>query len=132
MSRTVLLRLTALVIALLAIAAVVVVAYHFGVNNATGTPVGRIMPMRGRMFGSGGFGVDPGMGLFGLIALVGVGLLFFWLLAALLSPNRGGTSTVVPATGDLERLSQLSAMHDAGKLTDDEFTAAKRKLLGLQ
>ena len=129
MNRTVLPRLAALVIALLAIAAVIVVAYHFGVTNANGGPIGRVFPMRGRM---GGFGGDPGMGLVGLIVVVGVGLLFFWLLAALLSPNRGGASSVAPATGDMERLSQLSAMHDAGKLTDDEFTAAKRKLLGLQ
>ena len=132
MKRTVLLRLTALVVALAAIAAVAFVAYHFGANNAPGTPMMRVVPMRGRMFGWGGFGGDPGLGLFGLIVLVGVGLLFVWLLAALMSPNRGGAGSVGPATGDMERLSQLSAMHDAGKLTDDEFAAAKRKLLGLQ
>jgi hypothetical protein len=38
---------------------------------------------------------------------------------------------IAPAAGDLDRLHQLSELHDQGKLTDDEFTAAKRKLLGL-
>jgi hypothetical protein len=31
----------------------------------------------------------------------------------------------------VERLRELSAMHTQGLLTDDEFSAAKRKLLGL-
>jgi hypothetical protein len=32
----------------------------------------------------------------------------------------------------LERLTQLSNLHTAGKLTDDEFMAAKRKILGVE
>jgi hypothetical protein len=30
----------------------------------------------------------------------------------------------------LDQLGQLSALHEQGALTDDEFTAAKAKLLG--
>ena len=132
MRRTVLLRLAALLIALAAVVIVGVAAYHFGVTNAPGAPGGpgfRGMPMRGHVVG---WGAEPGLGLFGLVGLVVIGLLFFWLLAALVSPNRGGPISPGPATGDFERLRELSEMHDGGKLTDDEFTAAKRKLLGLQ
>jgi hypothetical protein len=74
----------------------------------------------------------PGAGLFGLVVVVVIGLLLFWLLAALLSPDGGGRRPVGPAAGDVERLRELSDLHTAGKLTDDEFAAAKRKLLGLQ
>jgi uncharacterized membrane protein len=134
MKRTVLLRLAALLIALTAIVIVAAVAYHFGTTNASvGAPV-RGMPFRGHMGGAdgwGGGGFDPGLGLFGLIAMVAIVVLFFWLLAAFVSPNRGGADSTGPATGDMERLRQLSEMHDTGKLTDEEFTAAKRKTLGL-
>jgi hypothetical protein len=133
MRRTVLLRLAALVVALAAIVGVALVAYHFGVTNASGDTVTRVMPIRGRMVGfGGGGGFESGFGLFGFVSLVVVGLLFFWLLAALVSPNRGGAKPMDPATGDLDQLGRLSQMHDAGKLTDEEFTTAKRKLLGLQ
>jgi Short C-terminal domain len=128
MNRTVLVRLTALVVAIIVVVAVALAAYHFGVANSDSGTAIRTMPMRGRMFG---WGYGPGSDLFGLAGMVLIGLLFVWLLAALLSPNRGGTSTP-PAAGDLERLHQLSDMHDRGQLSDDEFTAAKRKLLDLQ
>jgi hypothetical protein len=39
----------------------------------------------------------------------------------------------VPAQGSpsvIDQLNQLSAMHDKGALTDDEFAAAKSRLLG--
>jgi uncharacterized membrane protein len=129
MKRTVLLRLVALLIAVVAVVAVAAIAYHFGTTHASGTPVVRGMPSRGYGGEMGYYGA--GFGLFGLLGLVLIGLLFFWLLAALLSPDRGGPRSIAPAAGDLDRLSQLSEMHDQGKLTDDEFAAAKRKLLGL-
>ena len=47
-------RLAALVIALAAIVVVALVAYHFGVTNASGDTVTRVIPMRGRMAGFGG------------------------------------------------------------------------------
>jgi hypothetical protein len=130
MRRTVLLRLTALVVAVGAIAIVGVAAYTFGVNHASGPGMMRGMSFRG--FGDGMGYYWPGVGLFGLLGFVVIGLLFFWLLAALLSPAGGGRAPIGPATGDLERLRELSDMHTNGKLNDEEFTAAKRKLLGLQ
>ncbi len=36
-----------------------------------------------------------------------------------------------PDTPISEQLKQLTALHEDGSLTDDEFAAAKRKLLGL-
>jgi len=36
-----------------------------------------------------------------------------------------------PADDTLGRLKELAELHDTGVLTDDEFTAAKAKLLGL-
>ncbi|MGD0248949.1 MAG: SHOCT domain-containing protein [Candidatus Limnocylindrales bacterium] len=129
MKRTVLLRLAALVVALAAIAIVAVVAYNLGVANAPGAPVMRGMRFDGHEMGWGGYG--PGFGLLGLLGFVVIGVLVIWLLAALLSPDGGGRRPVGPAAGDVERLRELSDMHTAGKLTDDEFAAAKRKILGL-
>ena len=129
MKRTVLLRLAALLVAVAAVVVVGVVAYHVGANNASGPPM-----MRGGFRGhDGAMGYHgDGFGLFGLLGFVLIGLLFFWLLAALLSPDRGGSRSTGPAAGDVDRLRELSDLHTAGKLTDDEFAAAKRKLLGLQ
>jgi hypothetical protein len=36
-----------------------------------------------------------------------------------------------PATPISEQLKQLTALHEAGSLDDEEFAAAKRKLLGI-
>jgi hypothetical protein len=128
MKRTVLLRLAALVVALAAIAIVVVVAYNIGVANAHSAPVIRGMRFDGH--GMGWAGYRPEFGLLGLLGFVAIGVLVIWLLAALLSPD-GGRRPPGPAAGDVERLRALSDMHTAGKLTDDEFAAAKRKILGL-
>jgi len=40
------------------------------------------------------------------------------------------TAPTNPATG-VDRLRELAELHDRGALTDEEFTAAKRQLLGL-
>ena len=72
------------------------------------------------------------------LTLIATLMLFVWLLAALLSPGRGGSSPAGPAgargpaAGELDTLKTLSDLHAQGRLTDEEFTAAKRKLLGLQ
>ncbi len=129
MRRTVLLRLIALAVAVAAIAAVALVAYNFGTSHAVAMPYMRGAPVRGFVDGMSYYW--PGFGLFGLLGFVVIGLLFFWLLAALLSPGGGGRMPVGPATGDMERLRELSEMHDRSQLTDEEFSAAKRKLLGL-
>jgi uncharacterized membrane protein len=67
-----------------------------------------------------------------LIGIVLLAVLFFWLLAAMLSPDRGRAAGQTVAAGDVDRLRELSELHTAGSLTDEEFSAAKRKLLGLQ
>ena len=128
MKRTILPRLAVLVVALAAIAIVAVVAYNIGVANSHSAPVIRGMRFDGHGMGWGGYG--PEFGLLGLLGFVAIGVLVIWLLAALLSPD-GGRRPPEPAAGDVERLRELSDMHTAGKLTDDEFAAAKRKILGL-
>jgi hypothetical protein len=130
MNRTVLRRLAALLVALAVVAVVGVVAYQVGTGNTAGShPMMRGTTFRG--FGEG-MGYVPGIGLLGLLGLVVVGLLVFWLLTTLVTPNRGGPGPAAATTGDLERLRELSDLHTAGKLTDEEFTVAKRKVLGLQ
>jgi len=54
-------------------------------------------------------------------------------LRALVSGFRAAhvVTTSVQETHGIGALERLSAMHDAGKLTGDEFAAAKRELLGL-
>ena len=152
MRRVVILRLLAIVaIVVVAMGVAGVAAYHFGVTSGPNTPTMRGMPFRGHE-ATGMWNSDwPGLGLVGLLALAVGGVLFIWLLAALFSPDRGNfgsgapvagqaASSVVippaappsgPATGDVERLRELSELHSAGRLTDEEFTAAKRKLLGM-
>jgi hypothetical protein len=129
MNRAVLRRLTGLVIVLAAIVIVGVVAYNLGVTNGPGST-----PLRGMPFHRdyGGWGYGTGFGLFGLLGFVLIGLLVFWILAAFLAPNGGGSRPGGSSTGDLDRLRELTDMHARNELTDEEFTAAKRKLLGLQ
>lgn len=46
-------------------------------------------------------------------------------------PPPAPQAPAAPATSSmLDQLTQLAALHDQGALTDDEFTAAKAKLLG--
>lgn len=126
-----LVRLVAVAVVCVVVVGVVgVAAYHFGVATGSDGPMMRGVPARGFM---GVRGYDwPGAGLLGLLGLVLVGVLVFWLLAALLSPERGGPRSSGPASGDVERLRELSDMHAQGRLTDEEFAAAKRRLLSLQ
>ena len=127
MNRTILRRMGALVVAIAVVA--VVVAYQVGTGNLAGShPIMRASTFRG--FGEG-MGYAPGVGLLGLIGFVVVGVLVVWLLLALVTPKRDEPVSVAPTTGDLERLRELSDLHTAGKLTDEEFTVAKRKVLGL-
>ena len=126
-------RLAALLILVAAVVVVAIGAFAIGAHNGSGG-FGRGMMTRG--FGMG-WGYGPGIGLFGLVGFVLVGLLFFWLIAAILSPDgrpRGPVSGQphAPAPGDFDRLRELSEMHTRGELTEEEFTAAKRKILGLQ
>lgn len=130
----------AIVVGLGVLAVVGVVAYNFGVNTGDG---GHVVlgfgPMRGgvdyHMFGSG-----IGVGFWGLMLMVLVVIGIIWLLAVAFGgwghDHSGHPQAPMagqgPAAGDgLDKLSELSAMHDKGALTDEEFTAAKRRLLGL-
>ncbi len=47
-------------------------------------------------------------------------------------PRRAAAPAPAPAAGPslLDQLNQLDALHQQGALTDNEFTAAKAKLLG--
>jgi hypothetical protein len=129
MNRTVLRRLGALVVALAVVAVVGVAAYQAGTGHMLGSqPLMRGAPFRGL---GEGMGYAPGFGLLGLLGFAVVGLLVFWLLITLVTQNGGAPRSATPTTGDLERLRELSDLHTAGKLTDEEFTAAKRKVLGL-
>jgi len=140
------------VIASVAVLIVVgVVAYHFG--SASGNDGRHIVGPMMRERGYVGFG-DWGPG--GVIPLVLIGVVVVWLVAMLVGGS-GRSSGNAPAgtppaaapggwpatpplaaplapttTGDgLERLKELSDLHDRDALTDEEFGAAKRKLLGL-
>ena len=47
------------------------------------------------------------------------------------APPPPAPAPAAPATSSmLDQLTQLAALHEQGALTDDEFTAAKAKLLG--
>jgi uncharacterized membrane protein len=126
-------RLAALLVVVAALAAVAVAAFAIGANNGSGW-FGRGMLMRDHGMG---WGYGPGFGLFGLVGFILVGLLFFWLIAAIVSPNGRShrpaeTAPGAAGTGDFDRLRELSEMHTRGELTDEEFTAAKRRILGLE
>ena len=120
------------VVGLAALGVVGVVAYNLGLGAHGGVARPMFGPMRGYFggdgFGFGGFGAFGGFGLLG--ALI-VGLLLVWILAALISGPAGGASRPATDPASVERLRELADMHDKGTLTDEEFAAAKRKLLGL-
>jgi hypothetical protein len=152
MRRVIALRLLALVaLVVVAMGVAGFAAYHFGVTSGPNTPMMRGIPFRGNEAGMMERSDWSVLGLIGFLALAVGGVLFIWLLAALLSPDRDkfgsgaplvgqaasaaalplDASPTAPAAGDVERLRELSDLHAAGRLTDEEFTAAKRKLLGI-
>ena len=130
-------------IAVVIIALVGVALIAFGLGSANG---GRgffdDMPMRGYLSRGQSVGMGaPAGGLVWLLLLVGLGLLFVVGLVKVLDdrtppPSTGSaqapTAAAPPAAPDgIDRLHELAELHDRGKLNDDEFTAAKRRLLGL-
>jgi len=148
MSRSVVGRLGALVLAVATVGVVGALAYQFGVDHAD-----RFRPMvLGANLRDSDF--EPGWWLLGLVALGLVAMFIFWLVADRLSKANDtvasdmaaaplldsspsvepdAITTAVPVTPDLDvdRLRKLADLHTIGKLTDEEFTAAKRKVLGL-
>ena len=124
-------RLLWLVAALAVVGVVAGLAFAVGDSNAHGTA---FMPMRpfGRGFVGNGY-AWPGIGLLGFAAMVLFVLLLVWLFGSVFSgPARdAGVSRPLEAGSSVERLRELAEMHTSGQLTDEEFAAAKRKLLGL-
>jgi uncharacterized membrane protein len=81
-----------------------------------------------------GFGFRyPGIGLLGLLGpLVLIGLAVMFVVLLVREPARPPAPPAPPDGGDgVDRLRELATMHAQGQLTDEEFAAAKRKLLGL-
>jgi len=46
-------------------------------------------------------------------------------------PAPPAPAAAAPADDETSELERLASMHDSGVLTDDEFTAAKAKILGI-
>ena len=130
MKRTGVRVLLGLVVGIVVLAIVGIVAYNFGWHASQGDAGPMFGPFHARPFGMGygyGFGFQP----FGLLMAVIVGFVLVWLVVALLSgPGRGTPRTPADQNG-VDRLRELTELHDRGALTDDEFAAAKRQLLGL-
>ena len=124
-------RLLLVAIAVVAIAIVAGLVYNLGISSGH---EGTYMPMRpfGRLFVADRYGW-AGFGLLGLAGMVLFVLLLVWLIGALVSgPSRDADRSRSPEAGaSVERLRELSDMHSSGQLTDEEFAAVKRKLLGL-
>jgi uncharacterized membrane protein len=123
-------RLLWVVVVLAVVGVVAGLAYGVGNWNAHGTT---FMPMRpfGRGFVGNGY-AWPGVGLIGLAGMVLFVLLIVWLIGTVVGgPSRAARTPPPPATGGIEQLRELSELHSNGQLTDEEFTAAKRKILGL-
>ena len=113
-------------IALFALLLVVVgpVGYRLGVAHSGGVNAATVR----------GFGFRyPGIGLLGLLGpLVLVGLVVTFVILLVHEPARPSASPERrDGSGDVDRLRELATLHAQGHLTDEEFAAAKRKLLGL-
>jgi uncharacterized membrane protein len=117
-----------LLVGIAALAVVGVVAYSLGLGADHGTVRSMFGPMRGY---HGGYGFSFDFGPFGLLGAVLLGVLLVWLFVALISALVGGAQRAPTDPASVDRLRELAEMHAKGALTDDEFTAAKRKLLGL-
>jgi uncharacterized membrane protein len=129
--------LVAIVAGLALLAIVGVAAYHFGATGGVGG--GRVVfgPMMRGYEGYGGYAGLGGFWLFGLISMVLLSVGIVWLFLAVFGgrsqsvPSSTTSTSPAPSGEGLDRLREISEMHDRGALNDEEFTAAKRKLLGL-
>ena len=114
-----------------ALVAVALIAYNLGVTN--GGDGGHIAfgPMM-----RGDRGMEFGMGVggwWGIIPALLVGLVIVLVVAVLLTGAGRSASSLAPqpSSDPPSGLRELVEMHDRGALTEEEFAAAKRKLLGL-
>jgi hypothetical protein len=143
MKNRVAIAILAAVAGLAVLAGVGALAYRFGLNHAdTGERIvfGNWRTMEGHMgaMNNGLLGWPIGL-LVGLLIVGGI----VWLILTVAGgagrntppppPPPGGQWAVTPGatTEGLDRLKELADLHDKKALTDEEFTAAKRKLLGL-
>ncbi len=121
------------VVAVAAVVAVGVVAYNVGINSGGNGGHVVIGPMmRGYRGGMFGMGVD---GSWGILPAMLLGFLVVVVLVAVVVGYSRGTPAPAPGPGPAGSqpagLRELVEMHDRGALTDEEFAAAKRRLLGL-
>jgi uncharacterized membrane protein len=117
-------RLAWIVLLVLLLVVVGAVGYRLGVAHGGGVNAAALR----------GFGFrPPGIGLLGLLGpLVLVGLAVTFVVLLVREPARPSAPTERRDGGDgVDRLRELATMHTQGQLTDEEFAAAKRKLLGL-
>ncbi len=131
MKRNGLWGLLLIVAGLVVLAVVGVVAYNVGVN--AGNNGGQVVlgPMM-RGYRGDYFGMDAGW-WWGIVPALILGFVVVCVLVALFAgPTRGAPATASGPSGEGPAgLRELVELHDRGALTDEEFTAAKRKLLGL-
>jgi uncharacterized membrane protein len=117
-------RLAWIVLLVLLLVVVGAVGYRLGVAHGGGVNAAALR----------GFGFRyPGIGLLGLLGpLVLVGLAVTFVVLLVREPARPSAPPERRDGGDgVDRLRELATMHTQGQLTDEEFAAAKRKLLGL-
>lgn len=124
-------RLILVLVAIVAVVVVGAIAYRAGQGNP-GVGFGPFGPVRGYhgMMGYGWGGFD-GFGGWGFLGMLVIGFLIVWFLMLLVSGSGGGRPVDTSSTGGVDKLRELTELHDRGALTDEEFTAAKRKLLGM-
>jgi hypothetical protein len=142
MKRNGALALIGIVVGAVALIVVGLIAYGVGAN--VGNNGGHVLfgPMM-RGYRGGGFWMDNGLGFGFIVTLIFV-FVVIWLFVRLItdsgrrsasSPNppyAAPGARIAPAPpADAANLRELVEMHDRGALTDEEFAAAKRKLLGL-
>ena len=117
-------RLAWLALVVLLLVVVGAVGYRLGVAHGGGANAAVVR----------GFGFRyPGIGLPGFLGpLVLVGLAVTFIVLLVREPARPPTPPERrDGSGDVDRLRELATLHAQGHLTDEEFAAAKRKLLGL-
>jgi uncharacterized membrane protein len=117
-------RLAWIALVILLLVVVGAVGYRLGVAHGGGVNAAALR----------GFGFRyPGIGLLGLLRpLVLVGLAVTFVVLLVREPARPSAPPERrDGGGDVDRLRELATLHAQGQLTDEEFAAAKRKLLGL-
>lgn len=121
-----------LVVVLVAVVAGAV-AYTVGLNNGRNGMMTISLP--GRM-GRGYLG-DGSLGWFGFLGPLVLISLFVGLLVLIFAGSSASDRRPslpagdTPPTSGVDQLKELADLHARGALSDEEFTAAKRRLLGL-